>query len=218
MRFSRLLFVFALVLSTGRLSAVVTLDGSIGSLFTSDGITQVPLGSLVLLVADTEGDGLADPFGTILSVENYFGGSSNDLIVGVYSASNLLDSIVGVNFGSTTLAYNGSFGVGDDLWLVWFPSVFVSGSEVGAGVSFGTYRSDVIDPDSGSNIAFVAPGDGTFSLSAYTQSTGFGSIPDTALSATSITGGGSPIPEPSTYAGFAGLTALLAACWVRRKR
>ena len=215
MLFSRVLLVLALVLSAGRLFAVVTLQGQIGSLFNADGVTQIPEDSLALLVADTAGGGLADPFGTTLSVGNYFGDSSDDLIVGVYSARDLGDGIIGVDLGGTTLAYSGSFGAGDDLWLVWFPSVFVSGSEIGAGISFGAYRSDDVDYAINSTIAFVAPADGTL---LATLNAGFGSIPDSALSATSITGGGSPIPEPSTYAGLAGLTALLAACWVRRKR
>jgi hypothetical protein len=180
---------FALV--TSHLAAGVSLIGQIGRLLRADAVTQIPTGSLVLLVADTDKvshPGLVSPLGTILSAGQSLGGTSGDLIVGIYSAGDLGSGIVGVDLGGTTLTYSGLLTAGTELWVLWFPSVSTRGSQVGGAVPYGAYRSGVVDIASGSDIAFVAPPDGTtVSLYAYTSSLGFGLATNPELSATAIT-------------------------------
>lgn len=192
----RSLLVALFLSAASTLSAAVSLVGQVGTLFQDDAVTPIPVGSLVILVADTDKAahaGLANPFGTTLSVGSYLGGNSDDLIVGLYSASILDDGVIGVDFGGTTFSYDGSFSAGDDLWLLWFPSQTVAGAILGAGVPFGSYRSDIVDFGSGSDIAFTAPPDGTIaSLNAFSASTGFGLASDVELSATSVTPGSQP--------------------------
>lgn len=180
---------FALV--TSHLAAGVSLIGQIGRLLRADAVTQIPTGSLVLLVADTDKvshPGLVSPLGTLLSAGQSLGGTSGDLIVGIYSAGDLGSGIVGVDLGGTTLTYSGLLTAGTELWVLWFPSVSTRGSQVGGAVPYGAYRSGVVDIASGSDIAFVAPPDGTtVSLYAYTSSLGFGLATNPELSATAIT-------------------------------
>ncbi|QYM77961.1 hypothetical protein K0B96_11625 [Horticoccus luteus] len=188
---SRSLLVVLFLLAASRLCAAVSLVGQVGTLFQSDATTPIPAGSIAILVADTNKTshaGLANPVGTTLTVGSYLGGNSDDLIVGLYSASDLGGGIIGVDFGGTTLTYGDSFSAGTDLWLLWFPSQSVAGAVLGAGVPFGSYRSDTIDFASGSDIAFVAPRDGSISsLFAFSASTGYGLASNAELSATALT-------------------------------
>jgi hypothetical protein len=190
----------------------VTLGGQYATLFESNGSTPIPVNSIGLLVADTNNDGLADPFGLTLSPNQTFG--VDNLVIGVYQA---LDFGVGVNtgidIGGTTYSYSGPFAAGDDLWLMWFPSLSTAGSVVGGGVSYGQYRSDSVNTFSGADIAFVAPPDGNNSnMSAFLDSiVGGGGITPTDFTASQTT-----VPEPNTWL----LTAvgLTLALTLRRRR
>ncbi len=202
MRLRRPSLVALFLLAASHLTAGVSLIGQVGRLFKADAATQVPIGSIAILVADTDKAshaGLVNPLGTTLAVGSTLGGSSGDLIVGVYRASDLGDGVVGVDLGGTTLTYTGALAAGTDLWLMWFPTIEATGGTVGAAVPYGAYSSSVVDTGSGSDIAFAAPPDGaTASLYAYTSSLGFGLASDLELSATLLTPGvGVPNAAPT---------------------
>lgn len=182
--------VLVLALAASPLSAAVSLIGQVGQLLRADTTTPVPAGSVVILVADTDkatSPGLANPLGTTLRAGSTLGGASGDLIVGVYQASDLGDGVIGVDFGGTTLAYTGALTAGTDLYLLWFPGVSTVGNVVGSAQPFGAYRSDTVDRNGGSDIAFVTPSDGaTVTLNAF--DTGLGGLATAAqLSATHVT-------------------------------
>lgn len=201
MTFPRLIPLALLALAASPLSAGVSLVGQVGTFFGDDATTPVPVGSIAILVADTDKNsqaGLVNPLGTTLSLGSSLGGTSGDLIVGVYSvgtypADDLGHVVTGIDFGGTTFTYDQSFTAGTDLWLLWFPSQSVAGAVLGAGVPFGSYRSDTVDFASGADIAFVAPPDGSVaSLNAFSTSTGYGLASNLELSATSVTSASQP--------------------------
>jgi len=198
--------------------ATFSINTEYANLFQSDGVTQIGVGVVGILVAD-EGTnaGIIDPYNTVLNVGNYLGGSSDDRIIGIFTSINNPPAFSGSGFQKdfTGLEYSGNFNQGDKLYLLWFPTITAVGSTVGGGISYGVYRSDSVNTASGANIAWLAPADsGTYNMSAYLNSIYPGSGVTTAdFTASHITA----VPEPSTY-GLLGAGALVLVLFRARKR
>jgi len=205
-----------LVLSFAARASVTITNGATGILRDENG-AMISLGAVGLLVADVDGNGLADPLGGALSVGNTLGGGSDDLILGVYQAIDLGTDQNGFDLGATTFSYSGAFSEGDALWLVWFPTIATPGSTVAAGTVYGTFRTDAIDTASGGTMAWTAPADGTnqdlFSLDAALGG-------DPAVSEAAFTANFVTVPEPAGGALFAvaGLLVLVVERGRRRCR
>jgi len=213
-----LVFLICVAATTGMQAAVVLGSAQIGPLYESDGETFISTGRVAILVASTTDNVFTSPFQTELTVGSYLGGSSDDLIIGRYFTSDLdegEDDLFGVDLSGTSFSYSGSFNEGDKLALYWFPTIEDFNSSIGGSIQYGLYRSDVVDVDAGSQISFIAPDDDdSYILATYTEEFGgIASVND--LSANFIT---SSIPEPSTYAAFAGLATLGLAVWRKRSR
>jgi len=218
MKISRFLL---LALAAGSLlasaRATFSINTEYANLFQADGVTPIGAGVIGILVAD-EGttSGIIDPYNTVLNVGNYLGGSSDDRIIGIFTQrTNVGGSNTGFAEDFTGLSYSGNFNQGDKLYLLWFPTVTTPGATVGAGASYGVYRTDTIDTYSGADIAWFAPADGgTYNMSAYLDSIYPGSGVTTAnFTASQITA----VPEPSTY-GLLGVGALVLVVFRARNR
>lgn len=201
--------------------ATITLTADYGALFQFNG-SQIPVGSLGILVADTGvSSGIVDPVNTVLSQGNFLGGSSDDLILGVFSSINLTP-IGGTNVGfqfELEATYSGNFNAGDKLYLLWFPTISTLGSTVGAGVSYGAYRSDTPNLPSGATPvtgAFIAPADGSLvNISALFN--GPNDIaPGSPVTQADFTANLTTVPEPSAVALF-GIAALSITLFRRRR-
>lgn len=196
--------------------ATVTLStGQVASLRDDSG-SAVAVGRVALLVADFSNDGLLNLGGTFLSEGNYLAGGTDDQILAVGFTSEIESGIVGYNFSGTTFDYSGNFGTGDNLYVLWLPTISNHNIIVAAGLSYGQYRSGIVDAESGSDIAWIAPADGgAYSLAAFDTSinpSGIASPGDLTASLTT-----SAVPEPATYAALFGLAAVGFCAWRKRR-
>lgn len=206
-----LAIVSSLFVSASAYSAVGIVGGQVGDTFDQSG-ALIANGAVGVLVADFSNNGILDARNTVLSVNSFIGGGTDDRILGVYTASS-----GNFDFSGLTFEYTGSFNAGDHLYFLWFPSVTTVGATVGSGVSYGSFRSDVVQAASGADIAWVAPADGNYTLLGITASQGGDpAVTPAALTANLITAGAA-IPEPSTAAALAA-SAILGFAATRRRR
>ncbi len=206
----------AVLLISAAQGSVTINTGAVGILNDSVG-DMISLGSIGILVADTDNNNLVDPLGTILGVGNSLGGASGDLILGVYQAMDLGKNQNGFDLSATIFSYSGAFEAGDSLYFVWFPSVETLNATIGAGISYGTFRTDSVDLTFGGTMAWTAPADGTnqrlFSLDSVLG--GSPAIDPALFTASQITA----VPEPATCSlfGIAALSGILLRRRFRRR-
>lgn len=214
---SLLLLIFALLLPLSSW-ATVTLSLQTGVMRQSDS-SPVPLDSVGVLVADTLDNGFSNGgslVGSSLSVGQALGQSDN-LILDIFHAADIGSGVIGFH-DTFTYTYSGNFAPGDPLALYWFPSITATGTVIGSGLSYGFYRNSANDLNSGSDIGFVAPGDGSLSnLFAFDNITDPGALASPSDFTASLTT--MPVPEPSPLAllMFAGFGVLVMWRRVRPK-
>lgn len=204
-----LLFIAA-VSMTAR--ATVTLQVFGGPFFEPDGTTLVSENSIGILVADTTGNGfltIESLAGFDLTVGDYWG---DDLVMGVFGAAS--DSTIGDTLSGLT--YSGNFGEGDAIGFYWFPELFSVGGTITGTTSWGFYRTNLIDGNSGADMAFYMPTDGTDGTLAFFHS-GFASGAIASIADFTATSGASAVPEPGTSAALMGVV-MLGFVAARRKR
>ncbi len=160
------LFAFLLLAATGA-RATVSFDVAADRLDNING-SPVPAGALVLLVADTDGDGLEQAVAGGVSLRSFLDGASgDDLIVYRSDLSALgISGSFGVSTGGLELdgAGGGRWSEGDALYLVWFPNLSLSSGSLPPGEAYGAKPLGVTPVD-GSNeaLVYVAPiNGGTF--------------------------------------------------------
>lgn len=197
--------------------ASVTLNFDFGPAYTAGGAGMVNTGSLGVLVADTSGSGFAQGaslIGSTLSTGSTLGGNR---ILGVMNASEITGGIFGFSSPVSVSDFTGlttgtATGLGGTpLMFYWFPSISSSGTTLGGGESYGSFRSNTIDAGSGSDISFNLPSDGgTYSLAAYDTTLG-GGYASSLFQANSVAG----VPEPGRL-----MLALigLSGLFLRRRR
>jgi hypothetical protein len=150
------LFAFLLLAATGA-RATVSFDVAADRLDDSNG-APVPAGALVLLVADTDGDGLDQAVAGEVSLRSFLDGASgDDLIVYRSDLSALgISGAFGVSTGGLELdgAGGGRWSEGDTLYLVWFPNLSLSTGSLPPGEAYGA-RALGVTPADGANEALV---------------------------------------------------------------
>jgi hypothetical protein len=191
---SAALFLSALLL----LSGVARLEGAIGLELLVDrlndaGGSAAPTSTLVLIVADTTGNGLATAVqGPNLSLQSFLQGvDGDDLVVhrtnlaAAASPGVLTASVTGLDFADDT---SSRWGTGDPLYLLWFPTLTTASVNLSVGVPYGVLPLGNTPADS----AYI-----DFTYVSPTNSGAFGSSPippsatNTAANQTS-----SPPPAP----------------------
>ncbi len=211
--------IVAASLAVSAQAAVSITGGLIGPLRNSAGNIISP-GTLGLFVVDQSNNGLLNAANTVLSVNSFLGGGTDDLILGTYTALDIGGSgEIGFDFSGAVINISGNTSTGDNLYFVWFPTLTNSaiGTTVGGGISYGAFTSAI--KDEFADIAWVVPSDGA-SVSIGSLSAGLGGNPAlTNLQATAslTTTGGVVIPEPSSFAALAGLAAVGMAASRRRR-
>lgn len=148
--------------------ATVSFDLAVDRLENASG-TPVGSGALVLLVADTDGDGLAQAVaGSIAVGASLDGPAGDDLIVFRSNLSSL--GVGGGALGAATggLALGGDWSPGDPLYLVWFPDLTIAQTSLVSGQPYGARGLGVTPADGASeSLVYLSP----------TQSGAFGSSP-----------------------------------------
>lgn len=198
--------------------ASVTINFGIGDMYTTNGAAFPAGGRLNLLALDS---------GTWSSAyTNLITALSSNTASWTLPGTTLVGAIANDDSGGPgsangvyNFSYSGNFGVGDQLLLVAYPTLTLASSAPGNNTPGFFFRTDsVID---GSDIAWIAPADGsTVSLFAYTLGAG-GSLPNNQFtSGAGATGGQgfTTVPEPSTYALLAMSGIGMAGYMIRRRR
>lgn len=176
-----------------------------GEMYTSDGTTPIPQGSLIQLIVSTQ-----DTFFTPPSATSFTGGSSDDIVLASFGSNNFAGAGTGSASATITFSLNAAITTGDPLLLRWYPTLTTSSSAPGAGTTYGQFRTDAVENNS--DIGWFVPADnGTYQLVFQTQSLG-GSEPNTAGRAAFVVA----IPEPSSIT-LLGL-GVAAVPFLRRRK
>lgn len=195
MKKSTLTLVLAALCLAGSAAQAVTINLNVGFLYENNGTTALPVGSTLVLLADTANNG----FGNLSLSTGSFAPAVDDIVLDRWGLDGILagDGTTQRPVSFNLDGFGGPAGLsgGDALMLVWYQTPYSAlATGPGAGVFYGAYRTDsVLD---GSDIAWNTPaGNGdTVSLNLFTQNTGAGSVPDSATRAQFQT----IVPEPST--------------------
>lgn len=220
----------ALIVVSAASNASISFDIQADQLQTSILGDAAPTSTLVMLIADINGDGI-DPLiaGSIASglgdmTSNGLlldGGGGDDLLLwrgdlSTNGTPGLLVEFATLSLGTYGGAtWSASSGGSNQLSLLWFPSLTQSSTTLAGGESYGIYSAATSPGDSTSSNWFT-PSDGTtsHSLYAFTESSIFvGDTPDANLVADMTVA----VPEPSQIAAVIGALALGLVVWRRRK-
>lgn len=181
--------------------ASVTINYGFGDFYqTSNTTTHMPSGGRVNILALDSGS-----WGNSTTIASLFTNLTDSFVPA--GATLVAETFTNNSDGPGTIGnsliynYSGNFTAGDELLMVVYPTLTSGNLTPGFNTNGFFFRTDlVID---GSDIAWVAPTDGsTYSLGAYTLDLG-GTLPNDQFTAgASATGGAgfTTIPEPSTFA------------------
>lgn len=189
----RLIFFTALALAVPGAHATVSFDVAIDRLDDQNGV-PVPAGALVLLVADTDGDGLGQVLAGDVSLRSFLDGpGGDDLVVFRSNPSSL--GIAGAWGGSTgglelDGVGNAKWSEGDPLYLVWFSNLSLATQTLSVGEAYGARALGLTPIDGGNEaLVYVAPvNSGTF---------GSGPLPGTATNLRASLATTNPVGAPS---------------------
>jgi hypothetical protein len=141
--------------------ATVSFDLAVDRLSDGSG-AAVPAGALVLLVADTNGDGLGTAYSGGIGLQAALDGDQGDDLV-VYR-SDLSGMGTGGVLGSSTGGLElggvgpGQWSAGDPLYLVWFPNLTLASGYLAPGQPYGALAVGLTPPDGGNDLlVYVAP-------------------------------------------------------------
>lgn len=193
------LLAFLLLAASGA-RATVSFDVAVDRLDDNNGV-PVPAGALVLLVADTDGDGLGQAISGDVSLRAFLDGVTGDDLI-VYR-SDLTSLGIAGSYGASTGgldlegAGNAQWSEGDPLYLVWFPNLSLSSATLPVGEAYGARGLGQTPADGGNDaLVYVAPTNaGTFGgamipVSSTNLRSNFSSIatniPPTVVSPTAV--------------------------------
>ena len=163
----KLLSLAVLGLCSTQVHAVTQPTITIGAstLFRADGTTPLLVNSLLVLLADTQGDGFGD-----LRNGNpgQFSPDADDVVIAKFATNDAVGP--GTVIDSLLPSYDDSF-VGKKLMLAWYDQLF-DASLMGPnyGVAFNTFRTDVEENGSitPNGLGWVVPPNGTWSFNFVT--------------------------------------------------
>ncbi len=158
---SRIILVLSLFLAVPGAMATVSFDVAVDRLDDAVGV-PVPTNALVLLVADTNGDGLGQAIAGDYSLNALLDGfDGDDLVIfradltALGSAGSLAKSTGGLALGGSGL---NQWSEGDPLYLVWLPGLTLADLSAPVGVAYGARAVGVTPVDGGNEaLVYVAP-------------------------------------------------------------
>lgn len=161
MRFNLRILLFLVLAAVSPARATVSFDMAIDRLDDNNGV-PVASGSLVVLVADTNGDGLGTAIAGSLALQTPLDGAGgDDLIIyrsdlsGFGGGGTLAVSTGGLDLGGVGA---GQWSAGDPVYLVWFPNLTLADGSLSIGEPYGARAIGVTPSDGGNELlAYVAP-------------------------------------------------------------
>lgn len=237
------IIVLAILLPLSTVSASVIINFNMGVIrdYNGNPVSTDNGGTLGVLVADTGGHGFLSGdalLGTTLTAGNSLGTGSGNLIIQTFNAKLF-------SFGTPDPQYDTQFResfnpdatvnptsllatlpVNTKLAIYWFPGITASGTTLSAAnitplsinnkFYYGFYRTDSVDTTVGSEIGYVVPGDGSWSLITWDQ-VAYDDPNALATQANLSALNFIAIPEPSSWVMLLGGTLTLGT-WLRRRR
>lgn len=207
-----------LLLSLIAMSAIVvrgqtiSLDFTVGILTGANGITPIPDGSLIqVIAAPTVGDFVAPTPTSFVSGSAFVLWSEpfNSSVTGTPGAMDVINTAI----SPTALPQ------GYALMIQWFPTLTTASSVPGYGTPYGQYMGQFatngLDGNGNPDPAWTAPAAGATVVYQFITTSGGGVIGDpigAALQATAAA-----VPEPATYAMIFGLVAMIGVAFRRRQ-
>lgn len=175
------------------LADTISLDFTVGVLANSDGSLVLSDGALLQIIASPDTT-FATP-----TTASFLGDNSNDVLLwqGSFDSNTsgtagvMILSLPSIDLSTTPVA-------GDYLAVRWFPSL--SGSTIPSSPGSTSYGQFDYSNDN----TWIVVSSGYFNYHFLTQSSGFGSSPDSLGYASNITA----VPEPSSYAAIVALFSL----------
>ena len=199
------LFAFA-----STVNADITIGFNAGNLANSTGMTLVPVGGFLELVADTSRNGFSTPTSSA-----FIPGGSDDVVIQSFSLNGNLN---GAGTTGNTLVYTpGNFAgldAGDPLIFRWFPTLTAASTSPGLNTMYGEFRTTTNQDGSNLTTPWTEPADnGTYTLNFITSTLG-GANPEAAgYAGLTVT---PAVPEPSTWV-MAGIGVVGFAIVAKRR-
>lgn len=200
------------------------LDAGVLRTSTLSGATPLPDGTLLQLIAS--------PTGTFTAPTATSFTSGNETVIDSFALNATGSTGLPASTGNPgeiddqiTITLTTTVTAGESFELRWYPGLTIGSTAPGAGATYGEHTSptseDMMFATSFGDSPYVLPAassNGTLILFTTASSQFLGPYPDAAGDADETVAGGTPLPEPSTYAmmGFAALG--LAGMKFRQRR
>jgi len=123
--------------------------------------SPAPVATLILVVADTQNNGLGFPLPGSIAVGNFLDGADDLILFRGDLNQSMLNTPGALSADTGPLSFSGAWGPGDNIYLVWFPALTIAANSLAGGESYGAIPIGTTPPDGGTSTPFYVTVDAT---------------------------------------------------------